>query len=90
MTTMMVQIKIKDYGEWKKVFDSAASVRKAGGEISHQIFRDASDPHKLTNIFKYESMAVAQKWAQSPELKAAMEKAGVQGPPSVTFLEEMM
>jgi quinol monooxygenase YgiN len=52
------------------------------------IYRDATDPNKLTLVFKWSSMANAQKWAQSPELKAAMEKAGVDGPPSISFLNE--
>jgi hypothetical protein len=33
-------------------------------------------------------LANAQKFAQSAELKAAMEKAGVDAPPVVTFLTE--
>jgi hypothetical protein len=33
-------------------------------------------------------MADAKKWAESPELKAAMEKAGVIGPPGFSFLSE--
>jgi quinol monooxygenase YgiN len=52
------------------------------------IYRDANDPNNLTLIFKWNSLANARKYAQSPELKAAMERAGVQGPPSIFFLNE--
>jgi quinol monooxygenase YgiN len=89
MASMLVQIKVKDFAEWKKVFDSGAGLRATNGELSHQIYRDASDPNKISAIYKWNSLANAQKFAQSPELKAAMEKAGVAGPPNVSFLNEV-
>jgi heme-degrading monooxygenase HmoA len=85
---MLVQLKVDDFGEWKKVFDSGSGLRSLNGEISHQIFTDASDPTKVTTLFKWDSLAKAQNFSQSPELKAAMMEAGVQGPPSVYFLNE--
>ena len=89
MATMLVQHNVKDFAEWKKVYDSVANLRANNGELSDQIYRDASDPNSLTVVFKWDSLANAKKYAQSPELKAAMEKAGVEGPPSVYFLNEV-
>ena len=88
MASMLVQHQVKDFSEWKNVYDSVAELRASSGELSDQIFRDANDPNKLTVIFKWDSLANAQKYAQSPELKAAMEKAGVNGPPKIDFLNE--
>jgi hypothetical protein len=39
-------------------------------------------------MFEWDSLENAQKYAQSPELKAAMERAGVEGPPDISFLNE--
>ena len=88
MAGILVQHKVKDFAAWKKVYDSQASMRKTGGELSDQIYHDASDPNKLILVFKWDSVANAQKFAQSPELRAAMEKAGVDGAPTITFLNE--
>jgi len=88
MATMLVQHHVKDYAAWKKVYDSVAGLRASSGEMSDQVYHDASDPNKLTLVFKWNSLVNAQKFAGSPELKAAMEKAGVDGPPVVTFLNE--
>jgi quinol monooxygenase YgiN len=88
MASMLIQHKVKDFAEWKKVYDSVSDLRASNGELSDQIFRDASDPNKLTLVFKWNSLANAQKFAHSPELRAAMEKAGVEGPPNVFFLNE--
>lgn len=86
---MLVQHKVKDFAAWKKVYDSVADLRASNGELSDQIYRDASDPNKLTLIFEWDSLANAQKYANSPELKAAMERAGVEGPPNIYFLNEV-
>lgn len=89
MVSILIQIKVKDFDDWKKVFDTGDDMRTSNGELSHQIFRDANDPHRVINILKWDSLQNAQKFAQSPELKAAMEKAGVEGPANVTFLNEV-
>ncbi len=85
---MIVQHQVKDYGEWKKMFDSAIAMRKASGEISVQVLRDMNDPNNLTLINKWDSMENAQKFVQSPDLQTAMEKGGVMGMPVVHFLME--
>ena len=88
MASMLVQHHVKDFAAWKKVFDAALEMRKSNGEISAQVYRDSSDPNKVTTINKWNSLANAQKFAHSPELKAAMENAGVVGAPNVSFLNE--
>ena len=88
MATVIVQHMVKDYAEWKKVFDSAIEMRKSAGELSAEIFRDAGEPNNLTVINKWDSLKNAQNFLQAPELKAAMEKAGVAGQPTVSFLNE--
>lgn len=88
MATMLVHHKVKDYTTWKAVYDSVADLRAAGGELSDKVYRDANEPNSLTLVFDWDSLENAQKYAQSPELKAAMEKAGVAGPPDIHFLNE--
>ena len=88
MASMLVHHQVKDYSEWKKVYDSVADLRASNGELTDKIYRDAEDPNKLTVIFTWDSLENAKKYSQSPELKAAMEKAGVVGPPDIRFLQE--
>jgi len=52
MASMLVQHNVKDYAEWKNVYDSVADLRASNGELSDQIYRDANDPNKLTVVFK--------------------------------------
>lgn len=88
MAIMLVQHHVKDFAVWKKGFDENKELRTSFGELSAQVYQDASDPNKLTLLNKWNSLANAQKFASSPELKAAMEKAGVDAPPVVSFLNE--
>ena len=86
MTFMLARHKVEDFGKWKGVFDSLADLRKRKGETSAQLFRDTADPNSLTLLFGWDSLENAQGYAQSPELREAMGKAGVTGPPEITFL----
>ena len=88
MASMMVQIKVKDFAAWKNVFEMGAEMRTSSGELSHQIFRVDGDPNKVVALYTWDSTANAQRFSQSPELKSAMEKAGVEGPATVYFLNE--
>ena len=88
MANMLIQLKVKDFAEWRKVFDSVSGFRRSSGQLSEQVFRDANDPNSITTLTKWSSLEKAQKFARSPELKAAMESIDVAGPPNVFFLNE--
>jgi len=88
MASMLIQHTVKDYAAWRKVFDESATLRKSYGELSSQLYREAGNPNKVTVLNTWDSLANARKFTSSPELRAAMERAGVDGPPDVTFLEE--
>ena len=89
MASTLVQHKVKDFAEWKKVFDSEAKFLSAGGVVgAPQIFRDASDPNSVSIIQKCSSMELAHKMIESAELKSKMDNAGVLGKPTFTFMNE--
>jgi heme-degrading monooxygenase HmoA len=88
MATQLVQHSVINFAQWKKVVDSVFDLRASKGGHTDQVTRDAGDPNKLTVVQKWSSLASAQKWSPSPELKAAMEKAGVDAAPVVNCLNE--
>lgn len=89
MSYMLMQHTVKDFAEWKKVFNSKSDLRTSSGELSHQIFRDTNNPNSITVIQKWDSLENAQHFSHSPELRAAMADAGVEGIPNVSFLNEV-
>jgi len=70
---------VKDYVEWKKVFDGAASLRKNAGEQSY-VLRDENDANKVVHFSKWSSIADAKAFFESAELVEIRRQAGVEAP----------
>jgi heme-degrading monooxygenase HmoA len=89
MVTMLIHHQVKDYAAWKVVFDSSSDLRTSNGEIGNQIYRDEKDANRLTVLNTWDTFENARKFSESPELKAAMDKAGVYGRPEIRFLNQI-
>ena len=88
MVHLHVQHKVEDYGKWKAVFDAQAPARKAaGGTGTEYILRNADNPNELVVVLEWDNLDNARQFSQSPELKEAMQNAGVTGMPEILFLE---
>ena len=88
MARLFVHHKVKDYAVWRKVFDEVTSNRTQFGSTGHQVYRAPNDPNELFVITDWHDLDQARAYAQSPELKEAMQHAGVTSQPEVLFLEE--
>lgn len=86
MAYMLVTHQVEDFAKWKDVFDEVKPLRDEAGEVSAAIFQDASNPNTVTGLFEWDNLENARAYAASPNLKAAMQKAGVTSPPQITFL----
>ena len=88
MAYMLVRHSVQDYKAWKSVFDSVADLRRRNGEKSYRILSQENGSNNLVALFEWDSLDNARKYAASPELKEAMQRAGVVGKPEILFLEE--
>jgi heme-degrading monooxygenase HmoA len=88
MPYLLVQHPVEDYDKWKRVFDEHATARKAAGSKGGVVLRDADDPNQVTILLEIENLADARAFAGSDDLREAMQRAGVTGPPNVSFLKE--
>jgi len=87
MTAVFVRHHVADYKTWRKIYDdNQVMVRKAGARDA-TVYQEAGDPNAITVITSFDSLAAAQAFAGSDELRAAMKAAGVQGAPTVWFAE---
>jgi heme-degrading monooxygenase HmoA len=89
MSNFLVIHTVEDYKKWKAIFDEHASVRKEYGGKGATLFRNADDPNTLVILWDWESTEKAREFAQSDSLRDAMQRAGVQGMPTIIFLEEI-
>jgi len=86
---MFVRHKVSDYGNWKRIYDEFASTRKEKGVTGASVHRDANDPNILFVTHQFKDMEAATAFANSEELKSAMAKAGVSGPPEIWFTKDI-
>jgi hypothetical protein len=88
MATLIVKHRVKNFETWKVVFDEMGALRARHGWTSHTVLRDATDPNLVTIVNRVGSLAEAKAYGGSPELRAAMQRGGIEGPPEVTFLDD--
>lgn len=90
MVTVLIHHKVADFNAWKAMFDSAFTFRKASGENSFHLFRNASDPTDLTLLFEWDSPERAKTFLDSDKFRQMMKEAGVQGEPEHRILVEVV
>jgi antibiotic biosynthesis monooxygenase (ABM) superfamily enzyme len=88
MAYMFVRHSVQDYEAWKSVFESVSDLRRRNGEESYQILREGNGSSELVALFQWDNLDNARRYAASPELREAMQRAGVVGKPEILFLEE--
>jgi heme-degrading monooxygenase HmoA len=89
MTFTLVRLTVEDFAKWKPVFDEAAALRKSYGSKGVQVFRNHDNPNGVVLVAEYEDLEKARQLFQSQEFREAIKRAGVSGPPEVTFLDEV-
>ena len=90
MTYVLVRFTVEDLGKWKTVFAEAASLRSAFGSMGMRAFSKTGSPNEVVVLGEYEDQAKAGEMFQSPEFREATKRAGVMGPPEVSFLDEVL
>lgn len=89
MPYVLVRHKVADYAQWKPVYDAHATSRKAGGSKGAHLFRNAENPNETIILLEWEDLEQARQFAQSADLRQAMQRAGVADQPDIYFLEEV-
>lgn len=80
MNYVLITHAVKNYAEWKKVFDDAASLRKNAGERSYYVLRSDNDPNKVVHFSEWFSLAAARAFFESDQLVEIRRRAGVEAP----------
>ncbi|MBL7739837.1 MAG: hypothetical protein JNK14_11490 [Chitinophagaceae bacterium] len=78
--------KVADYDKWIVAYEAHDSARLANGLHNYVIGRGMQDPNMVMVALKADDITKAKSFSKDPGLKAAMQKAGVTGQPSVSFV----
>jgi len=90
MTHVLVRFTVEDLAKWKPVFEEAAALRKSFGSMGVRAFSKADSPNEVMILAEYEDREKASQMFQSQEFRDATQRAGVKGPPEVSFLDEVV
>jgi hypothetical protein len=80
-----IHLKVKDYAAWRTDYDGREKSRLSAGITNGRVFRRAEDPNDLVVLQDVADVPKARSWFGSDDLKAAMQKSGVVGSPSIRF-----
>jgi quinol monooxygenase YgiN len=87
MSYVLIIHEVADYPNWKKIFDRAAGIRHAAGELSYQVLEDTERPHHIVHFSKWRSIDSAKTFFESPELVKIRAEAGVKAPEFIYLTE---
>ena len=85
MMRMFVRHTVSDFNEWKQGYDAFDATRRGLGVRNDAVFCGAENAEDVTIWHDFDDMAAAGAFLDSPELKSAMEQAGVAGEPQIWF-----
>ena len=88
MQYVLIIHEVADYLAWKKVFDSAAGIRKQAGERSYQVLKYETNANKIVHFSAWTSIADARAFFESPKLVQIRREAGVKAPEFI-YLDQL-
>lgn len=86
--TGIVQHRVSDYAAWRKIYEEVGDMQTKGGVIAKSVHRSKDDPNLVLVQHKFATMEAATAFFSNGDLKAAMQRAGVQGPPRIELYED--
>ncbi|MCB0728496.1 MAG: DUF3764 family protein [Ignavibacteriae bacterium] len=89
MITIVFSHGVKDFTEWKKVYDANAEHRAKAGVNVTGLYQSVDDPNMVTIIGNVPSVEDFNNFNSDPELISEMQKAGVTGIPEVKILNKV-
>jgi hypothetical protein len=85
-TMMVVTHKVANYAKWQASFEEHDSMRLAYGLHKYVIGRGLMDTNMVLVAVKADDISKAKAFGKDPMLKKAMQKGGVTGAPSISFI----
>jgi hypothetical protein len=83
---MLARHKVRDFTEWKRVYDSHRPRRVEAGLTEKHLLQGAQEPNEVVLLFEAKDLKRARTFAESADLKEIMQKAGVVDKPDIYFL----
>ena len=87
MVRMFVRHDVADYDAWRQSYDAFDGTRSEMGVTAHAVYLSVDDPNNVTVTHDFADADAARAFTSSPELRSAMENAGVTSEPTIWFVQ---
>lgn len=88
MVHVILTHEVKDFAEWRKVYDRGEPLRTKHGIKMTNVYRSVDNPNQVTLVGECAGVDVVHSFMSNPELKAGMEEAGVISAPEMKVLNQ--
>ena len=82
---VFIEHEVADYATWRKAYNSFESTQRKMGVTFQSVYQSVDNPNDVFVIHDFATTEKAKAFLASDELKNAMQKAGVKGPPHITI-----
>ena len=89
MITVILSHEVKNYSNWRKVYDDDEKNRSKAGIKLTSILESVDNPNMITMIGEAPSLEAIKNFMANPDLKVAMELGGVISKPEVKLLRKL-
>jgi hypothetical protein len=89
MPYLLARHRVKDYKQWKTVFDEHTQKRKELGSKSGQIFRNSERPDEILVLTEWGDLSKAREFTKWGDPNDIRKKSGLIDQPDVYFLEQV-
>lgn len=86
--TAVVRHKVADYDAWRQVYDTLADFQSRAGVTTKSVHRLVGDGNDVLVVHGFGSVEAAEAFLSNEELREAMHKSGVEGPPRIEIYED--
>lgn len=88
MVRLFVRHSVADYTAWRKVYDEFDAQRRSMGVVGDAVYQALDEPNDVTVWHDFATREQAEAFSASDALRSAMQRAGVQGTPTVWTVQE--
>ncbi len=89
MVTVIVQHEVKDFAQWKVVFDADEPNRVKADVKQLGLYTSVKNPNDVTMIFEVADADVMNTYMSDPRLQEEMKKGGVISAPVISVLDKV-
>jgi len=86
MGYLLVRHKVKEFHEWKRVFDTHKEAQRNAGLRIEKVMRNLYEPNEVFLFFEVTDLAKARGFVNSPAVPNAQAESGVVDKPDIYFL----